>query len=93
MKKWIKTDFVKANAIMKLIESDGYKALASAWLAEREILIAKATDDKCLNRDFSSGALKGFNQAIDTASKIIEEAIKQKGNSNARNEIDKQFEN
>ena len=89
---WEKTDFEKANDVRIMSECKGYKVLAAFWLTQREVLIAKATDEKCVNRDLSSGELKGFNLAVSMAERIINEALRQKEDKKNRKEVESQFD-
>ena len=89
---WEKADFVKANAVSIMSGSEGYKVLASFWLTQREALIAKVTDDKCLNRELSTGELKGFNLAVSMAERIINEAMRQKEDKKNRKNVESQFD-
>lgn len=89
---WEKADFAKANAVKIMSEGDGYKVLAAFWLTQREVLIAKATDDKCLNRELATGELKGFNLAVSMAERIVNEAIRQREDKKNRKEVESQFD-
>lgn len=90
--KWDKGDFAKANEVQKMAESQGYQLLAVKWLEQREILIAKSTDDKCQSRDLAVGALKGFDLAVGMAAQIVKEAMDQKDMAKAQKEIEANFE-
>ena len=85
---WDKKDFSVAVEVRKLINHAGYKALANYWLIQREEFIKIVSSSSCNNRDFSSGALHGFNVAIAMAEKIVSEADRQAESLEARRRID-----
>lgn len=89
---WEKADFQKANVVKIMAAGEGYKVLAAFWLAQREVLISKATDDKCLNRELATGELKGFNLAVSMAERVVNEAIRQKEDKENRKKIEDQFD-
>ena len=89
---WEKADFAKAHAVQLMAAGEGYKVLAAFWLTQREVLIVKATDDKCQNRELATGELKGFNLAVSMAERIVTEALRQKEDKKNRKAVEDQFD-
>ena len=90
--KWKKMDFDDAYEVDKMLQSRGYRVLASYWHGQREVLISKVANPKGKEtREFAGGSLHGFNLACTIAEKIVQEALQQKENVKAKESIDDHF--